>query len=45
MTAVDLAGIAKTSYGIAQSPPNNSVFGTSPTARVSYVPLIVHTPS
>jgi len=30
---VDLAGIAKTSYGIAQSPPNNYVLGTSPTAR------------
>ena len=35
ISAVDLAGIAKTSYGIAQSPPNNSVFGTSPTAKVS----------
>jgi hypothetical protein len=34
--AVDLAGIAKTSYGIAQSPPNNS-FGTSPTSRVGHL--------
>lgn len=30
--AVDLAHIAKTSYGIAQSPPNTHVFGTSPTS-------------
>ncbi|WVQ76866.1 hypothetical protein IAR50_006540 [Cryptococcus sp. DSM 104548] len=28
---IDLADIAKTSYGIAQSPPNNSYIGTSPT--------------
>lgn len=29
--AVDLAHIAKTSYGIAQSPPNGNSFATSPT--------------
>jgi hypothetical protein len=40
---VDLTHIARTSYGIAQSPPSGNTFGTSPTKTKSFdVSRLIH---